>query len=54
MVMVPVGNPQNKPMIRVSIHAQQADIWFRSAEFSITLVSSIKGSRTGTMELYHR
>ena len=54
MVMVPVGNPQNKPIIRVSRQALRADILFRSIVLSITPVSSIKGSRTGIMELYHR
>ena len=53
MMIVPVGKPHSRPIIKMIAYAQHFDTCIDLRKLVITPVSSIKGSRIGTMDEYH-
>ena len=52
-MIVPVGKPHSRPIIKMIAYAQHFDTCIDLRKLVITPVSSIKGSRIGTMDEYH-
>lgn len=53
MMIVPVGKPHSRPIKKMIAYAQHFDTCIDLRKLVITPVSSIKGSRIGTMDEYH-
>ena len=52
-MIVPVGKPHSRPIIKMIAHAQHFDTRIDLRKRVITPVSGIRGSRIGTMDEYH-